>query len=112
MGGKAKPTDFKRLIFKRRPFECTIMGVVFSFQFDEEACSIQDANGLADRDNAAILLDPTLKDNPLLSTSVHEILETMSHKMEWNLPHKLISQLDILVASILEVCSATRQRKT
>jgi hypothetical protein len=88
------------------------MGVVFSFQFDEEACSIQDANGLADRDNAVILLDPSLKDNPLLSTSIHEILETMSHKMEWNLPHKLISQLDILVASMMDASAHTRGAKS
>jgi len=87
------------------------MGVVFCFQFDEESCSIQDANGLADRDNAVIVLDPSLKDNPLLSTAVHEVVETMSHKMEWNLPHKLISQLDILVASMLETCSVKRLRK-
>jgi hypothetical protein len=105
----AKAMDFKRLILKRRPFECTVMGVVFSFQFDEEACGIQDANGLADKDNAVIVLDPSLKDNPLLSTAVHEILETMSHKMEWNLPHKLISQLDILVSSMMDARADARQ---
>ena len=80
------------------------MGVIFSFEFDEETCSMQDANGLADRDNGVIVLDPSLKDNPLLSTAVHEVLETMSHKMEWKMSHRLISQLDILVASILEAC--------
>lgn len=93
---------FAKKILKRKQFECTIMGVVFSFEFDEEACSLQDANGMADRDNASILLDPSLKNNPLVSTAVHEVIETMSHKMEWGLAHKLISQLDIMVGSLLE----------
>lgn len=95
--------DFKSLVLARKPFSIRVMGVVITVEFDEKVSLIAESLGVTDLDKCKSFLNPELPDNALLSAACHEVLENINAAMEWKLKHPTISQLDLMITTLLEI---------
>lgn len=93
---------FAKAVLKRKSFQCRIMGMPFSVEFNDGWCEAADAAGMSRFSDGAIILNPTQGDNQLLDTASHEVLEHANERMEWKMEDRLIQQLGVLVGSMLE----------
>ncbi len=94
--------SFRQRVRSRKTFRRVFMGVRMLFKFDAAVCQRENVDGMADVGEGIVLLDSDLSDPSLLETALHEAIEVLSHRLEWNLKHSSVSQLSVFMRSVLD----------
>ena len=98
-------------IKEREPFTAELMAMTFHVQYDQDRCELMGVYGMADIASGTVILNPELDDNVLLDTFAHEVIEVASNRMEWKMPHRLITQLGLFVGAMLGKETTTNRAK-
>lgn len=93
---------FRERVLRRKTFLGLMMGVRFRVVFDAKICNEADIDGITDRSNGVIVIDPTISDSALFETALHEVLELLNYRLQWNLAHWKITQISVWARSLID----------